>query len=245
MPTVDKLIVTNVTALRAKYGSAGVTAIRGAVKALIESDRRRGLATRLHDLGGRREMRALGGRPVAKVADERASKEAIDTACRALVPDYLMILGAIDVVPHQRLRNPLYRSNPDDDYDRWALGDLPYACDAPYGQRIEDFRGPTRVVGRLPDLTGANEPSLLLRLLRIAANYRTRAPEAYRRYFGLSAKIWRWSSDKSLRELRGAADALHLSPPDDEKRAMPRLSWTRSPHTACCARCSAACISGS
>src|SRR5262249_17874102 len=130
MPSVDKLIVTNLTALRAKYDSAGIIAIRGAVKALIESDGRRRLATRLVDLGSRREMRALGGRPVASVADERANKEAIDAAYRALTPDYLMILGAVDVVPHQDLRNPLYHRDDDDDLKAWS--DLPYACDAPY-----------------------------------------------------------------------------------------------------------------
>lgn len=217
MPTADKLIVTNLTALRAKYEGAAVTAIRSAVKALVESDRRRGLVTRLLDLGSRPEMQALGGRHVTEASDERSNKEAIDAAYRALTPDYLMILGAIDVVPHQGLTNPLYRPNREYDDDRWAWGDLPYACDAPYGRRIEDFRGPTRVVGRLPDLTGASEPSLILRLLRIAAGYRTRAPEAYHPYFGLSAKIWRWSSDLTLRELTGSADALHLSPPADEK----------------------------
>jgi hypothetical protein len=216
MPTVDKLIVTNTTALRAKYGPAGVAAILQNVDALIKSDERRKLTTRLLDVSSPGAMRALDGRPVVESGNPRQNKEAVDAAYRALSPDYIMILGSIDVIPHQDLKNPLYRPNAEYDDDRYAWGDLPYACDAPYSQRIEDFRGPTRVVGRLPDLTGADVPTVVLHLLRTAAQYRPRAPEAYRRYFGLSAKIWRWSSHKTLLELVGDAGTLFLSPPEDE-----------------------------
>ena len=69
-----------------------------------------------------------------------------------------MILGAPDVVPHQDLANPAFA--PPDDPDQFAYGDVPYACDAPYSTRPEDFVGPTRVVGRLPDLTGGSRPGL-------------------------------------------------------------------------------------
>src|SRR5262249_37771686 len=217
MPRVDKLIVTNVKALRAKYRGPGLRAVAQGIAALIEGDRGRGLVTRLLEIGNRAQMRALGGKPVVDWSNARVNKDAVDAAYRALAPDYLVILGSIDVIPHQSLRNPLFRPNPEYDDDRYAASDLPYACDTPYSQRIEDFRGPTRVVGRLPDLTCASEPSLFLKLLRIAARYRIRAPEAYSRYFGLSAKIWRWSSDLTLRKLVGSADDLHLSPPDDER----------------------------
>ena len=40
---------------------------------------------------------------------------------------------------------------------------------APYSRDIATFRGPTRVVGRLPDLAGANEPDYLIALLRWAS----------------------------------------------------------------------------
>ena len=42
----SKFLVTNRSALRAKYGSAGVSAIAAAVKALAKADVARGFATR-------------------------------------------------------------------------------------------------------------------------------------------------------------------------------------------------------
>ena len=212
MPKIDKLIVTNVTALRGKYGTAGVRAIRRAVAGLIRSDRRRGLVSRLLDLGSHAAMDAIGGPQVTHAPSPRENKAAIDAAYQHFVPDYLLILGSIDVVPHQDLANPLYSPDPDDDGDRHAFGDLPYACAAPYSRRIEDFRGPTRVVGRLPDITGARNPRFLLGLLRTAARYRTRPREDYQGYFGLSARVWRGSTALSLRMLTGSADDLKLSP---------------------------------
>jgi hypothetical protein len=223
MPKVDKLIVTNVTALRGKYGADGLTAIRRAVHALVGADAERGLTTRLLDLSSENAMHALRARHVEDALDDRENKEAVDGATHALAPDYLLILGAIDVVPHQRLLNPLFRDNPDYDDDRYALGDLPYACATPYGQRIEAFRGPTRVVGRLPDLTGAREPSVLLRLLGIATRYRTHAREAYDACFGLSAAIWRYSTAESLHQLGPSLDMLYLSP--GSRR--PAQGWSR------------------
>ena len=70
-----------------------------------------------------------------------------------------MILGAVDIaLPHQDLTNPVF--DPDDDPDRQAFGDLPYACEHAYSRRPQDFLGVTRVVGRLPDLTGGSDPAV-------------------------------------------------------------------------------------
>jgi hypothetical protein len=212
MPKTDKLIVTNVAALRGKYGAGGVAAIRRAVARLIRSDGRRGLVTRLLDVGSGAAMAAIGAPEVTNALNVRQNKAAIDGAYRHFVPDYLLILGSLDVVPHQDLINPLYSPDPDDDNDRHAFGDLPYACEAPYSRRIEDFRGPTRVVGRLPDVTGAQDPRFLLGVLRTAARYQTRPREDYQGYFGLSARVWRGSTALSLRMLAGSSDDLKLSP---------------------------------
>jgi len=68
-----------------------------------------------------------------------------------------MILGATDVVPHQDMRNPVNAAG--DDPDVVAFSDLPYACDTPYSRDVAKFIGPTRVVSRLPDMTGADGPA--------------------------------------------------------------------------------------
>ena len=70
-----------------------------------------------------------------------------------------------------------------------AWGDLPYACDAPYSRDITKFIGPTRVIGRLPDMTGASEPSHLLACLQTAVTYRQRPPAQYLDSLALSVQL--------------------------------------------------------
>jgi len=209
MPHVDKVIVTNVTALKEKYLNR-YHVVASAVERLVAADRRRSLATRVIALDDGAVMRRLGGTPVTDPADARATKGAIDAMWRSVQPDYLVILGAPDIVTHQNLLNPLY--SPGDDDDRFAPSDLPYACDESYSQKIADFRGPTRVVGRLPDLNSSGDAAYFARVLRVAATYHERPATRYESYFGLTADVWRKSTALSLANTFGNSDALHRSP---------------------------------
>ena len=145
----DKIIVSNLAALTAKYGAAGVKKVRTAVDGLIAADAKRGIKSRLVFLDHAATMKSFGGTAVQDPSDPRQNKQAIDAIFHAASPEYLMILGATDVVPHQDLANPAYAGS--DDPDRCAYGDLPYACEGAYSRDIAAFKGPTRVVGRLPD----------------------------------------------------------------------------------------------
>jgi hypothetical protein len=211
----DKIIVTNRSALVKKYGTKGLASIRKALRALIAADKKRGIKSRAAYLDNKASMKKLGGKTVMNATDPRENKVAINGIFKAVNPDYLMILGAPDVVPHQNLDNPAY--DPPDDDDDHAWGDLPYACDASYSRDPARFVGPTRVVGRLPDLAGANEPSYILRLLKTAAAYRRRSPDDYTGYFGLSAKVWQGSTRLSLNNIFGNATKLLLSPSSGPK----------------------------
>jgi hypothetical protein len=133
-----------------------------------------------------------------------------------------MILGAPDVVPHQDLANPAF--DPPDDPDKEAWGDLPYACDTPYSRDIATFKGPTRVVGRLPDLRGGRTPSYLVRLIGKAAKYRSRDVTDYGKYFGLSTHSWRKSTELSLFNVFGNSDALTIAPPGGPSHPAGRLT---------------------
>jgi hypothetical protein len=210
----DKLIVTNGGALRAKYGSAGWRRIKQAVGRLVAADRERGLATKLVLLDDAQQMRARGGEPWSDMRDFEGAKAAVDAAFRAESPDYLMILGSGDVVPHQPILNPAYE--PPDDPDDVAWSDLPYACSGRYDTDIASFTGPKRVVGRLPDLRGAYKPSQashLVKLLDVAAKHVSRPADAYGDPFALSAKVWERSSGRNLFDIFGRRDALRTSPP--------------------------------
>lgn len=206
----DKIIVSNKSALAAKYGAAGLATINKALKDLIAADAARGFRDRLVFLDDAAAMKTFGGAAVTNAGNPRQNKEAIDAIFRNANPEYLLIVGAPDVVPHQDMSSPAY--DPPDDPDRYAYGDLPYACDAPYSRDIARFKGPTRVVGRLPDLTGAKEPSHLVALIRHAEEYQARDATEYAAYFGLSTHSWRESTKESLFNIFGNSGALLIAP---------------------------------
>ncbi len=210
----DKVILTNISVLKQKYSTQGYTKLQAAVKQLIASDQKRGLKTIQVGVDDATAMGKLKAKPVTDPASARQNKAAIDGVYKALRPDYLMILGSVDVIPHQDLVNPAYDPSPDGDPDRLAPGDLPYACDAPYSTAISDSTGPTRVVGRLPDLTNGKDPDYLVGLLTTAANYKGQPAEKYSSFLGISADVWRVSTSLSLQAAFGSSSDLQVSPPD-------------------------------
>jgi hypothetical protein len=209
--SVDKVIVTNLTALKAKYGKE-VAQIEAAVKDLIAADQKRGVTTRRVDLDNATDMKKLGARAVKDAEDPKQNKTAVDGVFTALQPDYLLLLGAVDVIPHQDLANPAY--DVDNDVDQTADSDLPYACEQPYSTNIKDFTGPTRVAGRLPDVTGGPDPAYLVGLLKAAAGWQPLQRSQYAVPFGISAGIWEQSTKLSLDAVFGSAAGLGVVPPD-------------------------------
>lgn len=205
----DKVIVTNVSALRKKYGK-GLAQIQTAWKKLIAADKLRNLKTRVIALDSVATMKKFKVAAVTDPADAKQNKQAIDAIYKALLPEYLMILGAVDVVPHQDLLNPVFDG--DNDPDKFAYGDLPYACDAPYSQKVQDFVGPTRVLGRLPDITGGKDPAYLVGLLTTAAQAQPLPASEYRAHLGISAKVWENSTKLSLTNLFGSGADSRTSP---------------------------------
>jgi hypothetical protein len=211
---IDKIVVTNVTALKTKYGAA-YGEVKTALAALAASDKQRGLKSRLIAIDSSADMKAARGRAVSSARDQRGAKAAIDAIVKKHAPDYVVILGAHDVVPHIVLTNPM------DDDDPRVPSDLPYACDVPYSRDPARFLGPTRVVGRIPDQVGASDPALLVRLLGIAARHRPRERTLYGDPFALSTKTWQKSTRLSVETLFGKGTKLFTSPPDGPK-------WTKA-----------------
>ena len=206
----DKVIVTHRSALVAKYGSDGSKKIHAALTALVAADEARGLRGRIVYLDDAATMKKLKAAALVNNKDIRGAKTAIDGVYKALKPDYLMIVGASDVIPHQDMTNPALDAGDDDEV---AFGDLPYACDELYGRDPAKFVGPTRVVARLPDLTGAKEPSHLLALLKTASQWKGRKLSDFSDYFGLSATVWKISTELSLESIFGKGKGPILAPP--------------------------------
>jgi hypothetical protein len=209
----EKIIVTNRKALVNKYGNSGLVLIEKAIGALVSADKKRAVASKVVYLDSSVGMKKLNCKAVKNPSDPRQNKDAIDAIFKFFSPNYLLIVGAPDIVPHQDLDNPAYmQEGAEGDDDPKALGDLPYACDAPYSKDPDQFIGPTRVVGRLPDLVGTNEPSYIISLLKTAANYTSRPAKDYTAYLGLSAEHFQGSTQLSVDRIFGNSDKLFLSP---------------------------------
>lgn len=208
---MGKVILTNRSALQRKYGHRS-SDIEAAIQALIQSDRGRSIETRVVALDSPEAMQDIGP-TVTDPKNQAQTKAAVDAVFRQLGPDYILLLGAIDVISHQDLRNPAYRSGFDD--DPVIPSDLPYACEGPWSDDPKDFIAVTRVVGRLPDITGSSEPSYLIGLLESAANATALARADFGEYFGITAQVWERSTTLSLEAIFGSSGDMQQVPPDD------------------------------
>jgi hypothetical protein len=212
----DKLIVSNGDRLTRKYGPTGAAAVKAAVRKLIKADVLRGLVTVFVDLSDAAAMAAYGAPAIS--ADDannaKSNKEGIDKVFTFgdVQPAYLMLLGSTDVIPHVPLNNPMSGDGGND-----VPSDLPYACANPYSTDVQDFLAPSRVVGRLPNVTNDTSPDYLLGLLAIAETYTDRPASAYNAFLGITAQVWKKSSALSLDTIFGSHAALKVSPPDGYK----------------------------
>src|SRR5436190_12639156 len=164
MSNIDKVIVSSDSALIGIYGATGATEIHDAIDRLLASDKGRGITTCYFALDRASENNAVQFTPipVGKAQEEMDAlyKNAIDAICQAIDPHYLVILGAPDVIPHIQLTNPVHDPmSPNDDWDVYVPSDLPYACTAPYDVDPSSFLAPSRVVGRVPGLSGSGDQS--------------------------------------------------------------------------------------
>jgi hypothetical protein len=209
----DKLIISNLDKLTQKYDSGGAAAVSRAVKQLITADAARGIVTAFVDLSDPAAMATYGVPAIAAAdaGDAKANKTAIDAVYTHgdVRPAYLMLLGSVDVIPHVALDNP---TSGDGDAD--VPSDLPYACDKPYSSDVQDFIAPTRVVGRLPNVTNDSDPAYLVGLLDTASNYTNRPPSSYNGFLGISAQVWKKSSELSLDAIFGSHAGMKVAPPD-------------------------------
>jgi hypothetical protein len=210
----DKILVSNTKALTAKYGAAGVQAIQAAIAKLVAVDQGRGLQTVVAAVDDAATMNAAGGSAVTNPGDSQQNKNAVDALYRFYTAQYIVLLGSVDVIPHQALSNPTYNPDPvNGDPDKTVPSDLPYACDAPYSLDIKDFVGPGRVVSRLPDVTGDSDPSYLVHILELASGANVLAQADYADYLGVSASVWSQSTGLSLNAIFGASAAMQSVPP--------------------------------
>lgn len=209
MSTSSKIIVTNQTALKAKYGKSNYDLVVNALNTLIAADQGRGITTTVIYLDDATQMKQYDATPVTSAGDEKQNKTSIDQLCTKLAPDYIMILDAQDIVPFQTLVNTA-----GNDGDRNVPSDLPYASSSPYSTSVKDFLNPTRVVGRLPGIYKSKDPSALIAGINTSASLVASDRSVYDAYLAVSAAVWENSTKESVTNIFGNATALQLSPPE-------------------------------
>jgi len=202
-----KLVLTHGAAMRRKYG-VRAQQVDEALRRLVEADRARGLATRVVRLDEPGDLTGTQARPLGDPADPRATKDTVDAVYRALRPDYLMLLDAPDVIPQQAIAQGVFQ-----DEDETVPSDLPYACEAPFSDDARDFTAPTRVVGRLPGITGDGDPAMLVRALTFAQRWAPRSREEHEECFAIAAWIMADSTELSLRNAIGHPRGAERVPP--------------------------------
>lgn len=212
-----KIIVSNQAALQTRYG-ANLAKVTTALDALIAADKARGIQTRVVYLDQATDMSPLKATPVVDPANDRQNKDAIDAVHTALMPDYLVILGGPDIVPLQALSNPMNDGDPN------VPSDLPYACDAGYSTAITDFIAPTRVVGRIPGITGSSDPQALVTALQTATTLQARSKSDFSAYFSVSVELWTGSTSQSLTNIFGTSQSMVSCPPNGPNWANDQLS---------------------
>lgn len=200
-----KLIVTNKSKLQWKYGK-NYSKLNALFKELQAADKKKGLETRIAFVDDAASMKSTGVKKL-KTDSEQEYKRVVDDLYKKYVPAYIVLLGAPDVVPFQEIDNTT------EDEDAYIPSDLPYACDTAYSTKIENFTGPTRVVGRLPDVMGQQpDVSFLQTLIANVIGHKALPADAYRSYFSITAEVWRKSTELSLQAVFGQNKGLISSP---------------------------------
>jgi len=208
-----KLIVTIRKRLEDNYGADGVEKIESAIAKLKECDDSRGINTLLVFLDDAASVEPYGLKPIEGKVSAVRCKRLIDLLYNSISPDYLVILGADDVVPYFKVPNPsLQPSNGDD--DEVVPTDNPYSCSKPFSaKKRESYLIPDRVVGRIPDLPGkATDIAWLLDYLEIACSWRGNAAAEYDKDLMVCCDSWR-DAGEAVASYLSRAGRMMIAPP--------------------------------
>jgi hypothetical protein len=207
MKKIDKLIISHKGNLQSKYGS-NFNRFLKALKKLQAGSKKNGLKTEIVFVDDAKTMKKYKAKPVASSTSASQFKAAVDSLYKFFTPDYVLLAGAQDIVPFQMIKNPAVKL----DEETEVPSDLPYACEATYGTDAKKFVGPTRVVGRLPDVPNNNKPEYFETLVDAVLKWKSKEPEFYKDYFGLSTVSWKESTSKNIAKLFSDTKRLNYSP---------------------------------
>jgi hypothetical protein len=205
MDTLKKIIISSKKNMQAKYGKK-FSVVEKLLNDLVTADKKRNLDTRIVFIDDPESAKKAGISPVASVT-RLSAKRAVDKLYNKTHAAYIALFGAQDIFPFQEIVNPAQ------DEDEVIPSDLPYACNSPYGTKISAFTGPSRVVGRIPDIPDQADIVYLRTVVSTIIKYKPVKAEKLMEYFSLTAAVWNKSTQKSLKNIFGNSLNLKKSPP--------------------------------
>ena len=213
-----KLSVTVGSRLERKYTPAALKTIERAVKDWIAADARRGIRTIHVAVDDATAMKALGVPAVTGSATAAKVKRAVDALWARLTPDYLVLFGGHDVVPHFVVDNPSY--DPTGDDDQKVPTDNPYASSLPFrASTRSSYLIPDRVVGRIPDMIGDGDPAWLVDYLATATGWTSRAVSTYQEAYAICCDPWQRAGEACMTHIGEPPSRLLVSPPQGDGSA--------------------------
>ncbi|CAN5159337.1 hypothetical protein BH09BAC2_BH09BAC2_13660 [soil metagenome] len=172
---------------------------------LIASDKKKNIETIVIYPDDKQSAARVNIRYIKMITRE-SCKSAIDEIFKKFNPAYLVIFGAQDIIPFQEINNPC------EDFDTVVPSDLPYACEAAFSKDIASFTGPSRVVGRIPDIPASADINYLKTIMETIINYKSVKPEKLLNYFSVTADVWKKSTQQTVINIFGNSTRLITSP---------------------------------
>lgn len=206
----SKIIVTNKMALEAKYGKTGSDSVLLTLNTMVAMDRQmRNIPSFVLLLDDKNQMSLYGAKNVIDPQDERQVKETIDKICKNIKPDYILLLGGRDIIPHQHLVHP-------GDPQKQVESDLPYACSTTYHTSVDAYLKPERMVSRLPDTTKNTEGADGTKFVKVildACRQNARDRKDYEKCFAVSAADFKSFRLKNIKEWFSDSQEMECCPP--------------------------------
>lgn len=204
--TEKKLLIVHKRALEEKYKKSGYSKVEASLKKLIKADSDHNIETKIAFLDTKVPT---GGTAAATARNSGKFKSAVDDLYKSeQFPDYLVLVGGPDVIPHIPLRSPWGNKKPRGE-DEFVDSDLPYASDHPHTLDPSKFSNAPRMVGRIPDVPGASDPTYLVD--RIKEAHSAPALNA-QKHFSLSAQAWQGATQEIINRVFGGNAKLHCCP---------------------------------
>jgi hypothetical protein len=215
MEKINKLIVSHRGNIVAKYGS-NAKKIFTLLEKFRKAAKQHGMTAGMFYLDDESLQKDHKITPVSISSDPEQFKSSIDALYKKFDPDYIVLIGAQDIIPFQPLKNSARRHDDENE----VPSDLPYASDHPFSIESKDFVSPSRVVGRIPDIPDSGDVSYLTNIINTAINWEPKDIKFYKSYFAVSTVSWQRSTQMNIARMFGNFDSLLYSPisgPDYKK----------------------------